>query len=65
MTGETSRFSAPAPSVASHQSSDDQRRRAPTPTRRRVIGGGAMRSANSDWRDSAGIYLAAAVASAG
>src|SRR5207249_2762208 len=66
MIGEMNRSSDPRPEVASHQSST-MTPIAPTPMTRRVIGGGESRSVRSDGLDgdSAGIYLGAAVASAG
>src|SRR5213593_3663382 len=75
MMGEMKRSSDPRPLVASHQSSTTTPI-APMPTSRRVIGGGESRSVRSDGLpapgarrgvddDSAGIYLGAAVASAG
>ena len=64
MTGETSRSSGDAPIVASHQTSSTAPI-APAPTSRRVSGGGENRSVRSGGCDSAGIYLGAAVASAG
>ena len=59
-----SRFSAPIPVVASHQSRTTAPR-APAPTRRPVIRGGAIRSANRAGFVSDDIYFGADVASAG
>ena len=64
MTGDISRSSGPPPLVTIHQTSSTNPI-APTPTRRRVIGGGENRSVRSEGVDSRGIYLEAAVASAG